>query len=285
MIFKEIFNYGFKIQIASILEMTFEPISKFLLSKFGGLTTLGYYEMATRLLVQLRSLTASAAQVMIPVVAEAKENNPSNITILYTKSFSIVLYLNILLTTFIVVFVPVISLIWIGHYESTFVNIVILGSVSMFINVSTTLAYFNLMGEGKLKWIVLSIFISYLVNIILSYPLGSYFGGMGIILSFNIALVLHGLLLLSTFHKSKEIKILDIISHYDVKFFFSSIMLMIFSNYSFNSILNNSCTPMQIIIYIFSISLFVFYALKNATFTVLRTLIRNSFKAITLKNG
>lgn len=285
MIFKEIFNYGFKIQIASILEMTFEPISKFLLSKFGGLTMLGYYEMASRLLVQLRSLTASATQVMIPVVAEAKENNPSNITILYTKSFSIVLYLNILLTTFIVVFTPVISLIWIGHYESTFVNIVILGSVSMFINVSTTLAYFNLMGEGKLKWIVLSIFISYLVNIILSYPLGSYFGGMGIILSFNIALVLHGLLLLSTFHKSKEIKILDIISHYDVKFFFSSIMLMIFSNYSFNSIINNSCTLMQIIVNIFSISLFVFYALKNATFIVLRTLIRNSFKAITLKNG
>jgi O-antigen/teichoic acid export membrane protein len=155
----------------------------------------------------------------------------------------------------------------------------------MFINVSTTLAYFNLMGEGKLKWIVLSILISYLVNIILSYPLGSYFGGMGIILSFNIALVLHGLLLLSTFHKLKEIKIFDIISRSDLKLFFSSIMLMIFSNYSFNLILNIRCTPMQIIVYIFSISLFVFYALKNPTFTILGTLIRNLFKTVTLKNS
>ena len=274
-IFKEIFNYGIKVQISSILEMTFEPISKFLLSKFGGLTMVGYYEMASRLLVQLRSLITSATQVIIPVVAESKENNPGNISLIYTKLFSIVLYLNILLTTFIVVSAPVISLIWIGHYESIFVNIVIVSSLSMFFNISSTPAYFNFMGEGKLNWIVLSILMSYMVNILLSYLLGPYLGGMGIILSFNISLLLNAILLISAFHKMKGLKVLSLISSFDLKLIFSSLIFIIFSNYMFNSIFFSKITSIQILLYLLCILLFVYYAVKNISFRVIINLIVN----------
>lgn len=271
-LFKEIFNYGIKVQASSILEMTFEPITKFLLSKFGGLTMVGYYEMASRLVVQLRSLIVNAIQVIIPVIAESKENNPSNIKIIYMKLFSIGLYLNILLTTFIIVSAPIISLIWIGHYESIFVNIVILSSISMFFNISSTPAYFNYMGEGKLNWIILSILISFLTNILLGYLLGLKFGGIGVIISFNIALVLHSILLLSTFHKYKEIKILALISQYDLKLICSSIIFMIFSNYMFHSIFNCKTTSTQFLLYILCFLLFIFYIIKNHTFIFLKTL-------------
>lgn len=280
MIFKEIFNYGFKIQIASILEMTLEPISKFLLSKFGGLTMVGYYEMAVRLLVQLRSLITSATQVIIPVVAEAKEINPNNITILYTKVFSIVLYLNILLTTFIVVSAPVISLIWIDHYESIFVNVLILGSLSMFFNISSTPAYFNYMGEGKNNWILIAIFISFSTNIILGYFLGLNFGGIGVVISSSIALVLNAILIISSFHRFKEIKTLHLLSYYDFKLIISSVIFMIFSNYVFHSIFNVEITSAQIILYVVCLFLFVLYFIKNPTFMILRTLILKLVKGL-----
>ena len=283
-IFKEIFNYGIKVQAASILEMTFEPITKFLLSKFGGLTMVGYYEMASRLVVQLRSLIVSANQVMIPVIAESKENNPSNIKLIYKKLFSIVLYLNILLITFIIVLAPIISLIWIGHYESIFVYVVILSSMSMFFNISSTPAYFSYMGEGKLNWIVMSILIGFLINILLGYLLGLNFGGYGVIISFNISLVLQAILLLRAFHKSKKIKILALISHYDLKLIVSSIIFMIFSNYMFHAIFNYKSTSMQILLYILCLSLFVFYVVKNHTFQILRTIILKLISGIRGKN-
>jgi O-antigen/teichoic acid export membrane protein len=273
MIFKEIFNYGFKIQIASILEMTLEPISKFLLSKFGGLIMVGYYEMAARLLVQLRSLITSATQVIIPVVAEAKEINPNYITILYTKSFSIVLYLNILLTTFIVVSAPVISLLWIGHYESIFVNVLILGSLSMFFNISSTPSYFNYMGEGKINWIIISIIISFSTNIIIGYFLGLKFGGFGVVIASSIALILNALLIISSFHKFKEIKIFSLLSYGDLKLIITAIIFMIFSNQVFHSIFNLKITSAQIFLYTLCLFLFVFYVIKNHTFMILRTLI------------
>lgn len=280
MIFKEIFNYGFKIQIASILEMTLEPISKFLLSKFGGLTMVGYYEMAARLLVQLRSLITSATQVIIPVVAEAKENNPNNITILYTKVFSIVLYLNILLTTFIVVSAPVISLIWIDHYESIFVNVLILGSLSMFFNISSTPAYFNYMGEGKINWILIAIFISFSTNIILGYFLGLNFGGIGVVISSSIALVLNAILIISSFQRFKEIKTLNLLSCFDLKLIISAVIFMIFSNYVFHSSFNVKFTSAQIFLYVVCLFLFVFYIIKNHTFMILRTLIMKLIKGL-----
>ena len=270
-LFKEIFNYGTKIQVASILEMTFEPITKFLLSKYGGLNMVGYYEMASRLLVQLRSLIVSANQVIIPIIAESKENNPSYIKTIYKKTFSIVLYLNILLTTSILVLTPIISLLWIGHYESIFVNSLILCSISTFLNISAGPAYFNYMGEGKLNWILISIFISFIINILLGYFLGLKFGGIGVIISFNFALSVHAFLLLTSYHKFKKIQIFPLISFYDLKLIFSAIIFIIFSNYIYHLIFNYEIKSSQIFLYILSIILFVFYVIKNQTFKILKT--------------
>ena len=73
--FKEIINYGLKMQALSFMQMLFEPITKGLLSNFGGLAMVGYYEMGSRLVSQLGSLIVRANQVIVPVVAVAREKN------------------------------------------------------------------------------------------------------------------------------------------------------------------------------------------------------------------
>lgn len=272
-LFKEIFNYGIKVQVSSILEMTTDPIVKFLLSKFGGLTMVGYYEMATRLVLQIRGLIVSANQVIIPVISESKENNPGNIKIVYKKVFSFVLYLNIILTTIILISAPVVSLIWIGHYESIFVNILILSSAAFFFNISSTPAYFNFMGEGKLNDIILYISIGFLINIILGYLLGLYFGGIGVIIAAYIALVLNSTLLLNAYHKFKEMKILDLVSNYDLKLILSSVVFIVASNYLFHSIFNNRSTSTEILLFTLCLFLFIYYIIRNQTFKTLVNLI------------
>jgi O-antigen/teichoic acid export membrane protein len=276
-LFKEIFNYGIKVQVSSILEMTADPIVKFLLSKFGGLTIVGYYEMATRLVLQTRGLIVSANQVIIPVISESKENNPGNINIVYKKVFSFVLYLNIILTTIILISAPVVSLIWIGHYESIFVNILMLSSAAFFFNISSTPAYFNFMGEGKLNDIILSISIGFLINIGLGYLLGLYFGGIGVVLAATIGLVLNSSLLLSAYHKFKEIKILDLVTKYDLKLILSSLAFIASSNYVFHSIFNNRSTYLEILLYTLCLFLFLYYIIKNHTFKILVNLTLNLF--------
>jgi hypothetical protein len=52
--------------------MLIDPVIKALLVKFGGLSPVAYYEMAQRMVMQFRSLLVSAAQVMVPMVANSK---------------------------------------------------------------------------------------------------------------------------------------------------------------------------------------------------------------------
>lgn len=277
-LFKEIFNYGIKVQVSSILEMTADPIIKFLLSKFGGLTIVGYYEMATRLVLQIRGIVVSANQVIIPVISESKENNPGNINVVYKKVFSFVLYLNIILTTIILVSAPVVSLIWIGYYESIFVNILLLSSAAFFFNISSTPAYFNYMGEGRLNNIILSISIGFSTNIVLGYLLGSYIGGIGVVIAANIGLVLNSTLLLNAYHKFKKMKILDLVSKCDLKLILSSVVFIISSNYIFHSINNNRSTYTEIIIYTLCLLIFIYYTIINQTSKTLLNLTLNLFR-------
>jgi O-antigen/teichoic acid export membrane protein len=54
----------------SISQLLYEPTTKILLSKYGGLGILGNYEMASRLVNQVRALIVNANQVVIPIIAE-----------------------------------------------------------------------------------------------------------------------------------------------------------------------------------------------------------------------
>jgi len=78
-IFKEIIGYGMNFQLISVTSILYDPITKALLSKFGGLSMLGYYEMASRLVQQFRALIVSANQVIVPTIADLKEKTPERI--------------------------------------------------------------------------------------------------------------------------------------------------------------------------------------------------------------
>ena len=188
-ILKEILGYGLKIQASSLLQMTFDPLVKFFLSKFGGLASVGYYEMAYRLVIQLRGIIVNANQVIVPVIAENQIKKPQNIILIYKKSFSLILFLNIILITSVIVFVPYISMIWIGHYEKMFVYSVILISIAMFFNISSNPAYFSYLGEGKLNWIVITNAINFIIILLFGYLLGSYLGKYGVIIANSIAII------------------------------------------------------------------------------------------------
>lgn len=215
-LFKEIFSYGVKIQAASVLEMTFEPITKFMLSKYGGLTFVGYYEMAARLIIQLRSLIVSANQVMIPVVAESKEKERDNQQDSYKKHFGLVLFMSILWATAIIVGAPWISLIWVGRYEAVFILVVILSTSGTFLNILSTPAYFNFMGVGNLNWILISIVCGFVLNIPLGYFLGAHFGGPGVVVGFNLSLTAQSLIMIGSFHRFNQIDLRYLVSWSDI---------------------------------------------------------------------
>jgi O-antigen/teichoic acid export membrane protein len=71
-IFRETTAFGLKLQAIGLASMLTEPIAKFALMSAGGLAIVGYYELALRLLTQLRSLMVAAFQPLSPQLAAAR---------------------------------------------------------------------------------------------------------------------------------------------------------------------------------------------------------------------
>ena len=215
-IFKELINFGLKFQIISITQMLYEPITKGLISKFGGLALLGYYEMASRLINQLRALIVNANQVMIPVVTHTSNTNKNQLNELYNKTISLTFFVTVFLIAAILVFTPVISILWIGFIENNFIFSMKLLSISMLINIMIGPAYFSCIGEGKLNIPLISHSIMGLLNFTLGVLLGNLYGGKGVIVAWSISLIIGSLYLIIGYQKTRNIKFNTLFSKYNI---------------------------------------------------------------------
>lgn len=225
--FKELFNYGYKFQIVSICQLLYEPTTKLLLSKYGGLAMLGHYEMATRAVNQFRALLTNANQVVVPVVAEkAKTSEFSHLQDFYKQMNRILLFFNLPLSTTLFVATPFISMIWLGEMNSDFIFSMLVLTFSSFINIMCGPAYFSSMGEGRLNVLVLVHVGMAVINIIFGFVLGLIGGGYGIIIAWAAALSIGSVYLILTYNRTISVSYFGMFRRNDFVLLLTSLIII-----------------------------------------------------------
>jgi len=174
-VLKELIGFGVKLQAVSIVSFLFEPTVKFLMSAFGGLETLGFYEMAQRLVLQVRQLIAMPNQALVPGFAHLKECEPEKIEPLYHKAMALTVATGLPLLAGVAVASPVISAIWIGHVDHLFVLFTLLLAAGWFANLLAAPAYLLGVALGYLRWN----FIGTMVTTVGAALLSCIFGFLG----------------------------------------------------------------------------------------------------------
>jgi len=180
-ILRELLGFGWKLQLTSIAVLLFEPVTKGLLARFGGLTSAGYYEMATRMVQQLRAVLVNANQVLVPAVADARERDRARVSLLYNESYKVVLFLTLPLVGGLIVSLPAISELWIGHYEERFVTFGGMLAAGWFFNALTGPSYFAAIGAGRMRWNLVGHVLIAVLNVPTTYALGTLFDGTGVV--------------------------------------------------------------------------------------------------------
>jgi len=199
-LFREMIRYGASLQLISLSQMAYGPTTKALLASFGGLSMVGYYEIAERLVIQLRSLIVAAHRVLVPIVAELTEVAPKRIQSVYATVTQATFFVSIPFYSAVIIFVPVVSLAWIGKCERYFVWPAMLCTVGWALNTLTVPSYNIYMGTGSLKWNTLSHILTAVLNIGLGWSLGSIWKGWGVIIGWVIALMLGSILVPFAYH-------------------------------------------------------------------------------------
>ncbi len=187
--FKEMFSYSLNFQLAMAAIMLCDPVTKLLMSRFGGLGAAAYYEMATQLVVRARSLLVSANQVLVPVVAELHESAPERLRETYVRAYEAVFFLALPGYAGLLLLLPLVSQVWIGHAEPQFIVFASLLIGSYFLNNLEVPAYFDNLGTGHLGWNTISHVSMAAMNAALCAWWGWHWGANGVASGAAVSLV------------------------------------------------------------------------------------------------
>jgi O-antigen/teichoic acid export membrane protein len=210
-LFKEMVVYGVNFQTISIAAMLYDPTTKALLSKFGNLSMVGYYEMASKMVLQFRSLIVAANQVIVPVIADVKETAPDKIRSFYLISYQLLFSIAVPLYSLIIVFMPVISEVWIGHYEKDFVIFGMLLVAGWFLNTLSAPSYFSNLGIGELRWNVLAHVVIGILNVSVGFVLGGFLGGTGVVIAWTFSFAIGSSIIYVFYHLQHKISLTELL--------------------------------------------------------------------------
>lgn len=211
--FKEMFRFSASLQAMSVCEMIVDPITKVLITKFGGLAMTGYYDLASRMGYQIRALVVIANEVLVPVVATLAETNKKEIRKVYSDAYSLNLFISIPLFTLTVVAMPLISRIWLGSYQVTFVEFSSIIAFGWFFNAVSTPAIVVQIGTARLFWVVLASVSLCVLNMVLGAYLGFFYGGLYVIGAWGISRLIGAFMVIIPYHLENKIPLRSLIAN------------------------------------------------------------------------
>ncbi len=179
-LFSEMASYGLHFQFITLSQSLREPVTKLMIAKFGGLGLTGLYEMAARAVITVREVIVQANQVLVPTISRLQQRDPASIPAVYRESYRLVFFLAFPAFALLTALSPLISHVWIGRYESAFVEFVAILSAGWLINVLSNPAYVVDLGTGALRWVSVGCVITAMLNAILGLSAGHFSGGIAV---------------------------------------------------------------------------------------------------------
>ena len=271
--FSEIFNYGYKFQIISIFQMLVDPLTKFLLKSYGGLTSVGYFELIYKFLYHTRQLIVVAINTIIPTVASLKEQNTNNLREKFYQTYSFTFIFSIIILTFVFSLFPLLM---------TFVDLKMNSEVSIYssfiflgllFNLFSVTPYVFNLGTGRLKMNLISMGLMAILNLILSSIFGYFYLGKGVIFGWMLAQITSSLVLLFLFIRSEKILLKVLVSRLDITLI-ASIILSLITLYIVNKNNNYRLVTLSLVNFIIPFVLMVAPIFMNKKFKFIKKYIK-----------
>lgn len=205
-IFKEIVGYGAKVQAGTLAMMFFDPVTKILIVRFGGLENAGYFELANQIVTKVRLVIISANQAIIPAVVGLHEKLGDEVSNFYIKNMKILTLFSFPIFSLLLLLSPLISDFLLGKINQDFLSILQIITFAWFINIFSGPAYFINMAIGSVGINAVAHILIGFLNLILGIILGLFFEGGGVIFAYAISLAVGSLILILNYHRESKLK-------------------------------------------------------------------------------
>lgn len=211
---REMLGYGANVQIMAVVMLLFEPTTKLLFARYGGLTAVGHFELAQQLVTRMRALVVEGNRVVVPFMAATGEGS-HEAREMYARNVKYLLFLLTPMFAGLASLVPLTSVLWLGIYRSEFVVMAVCLTAAWYVNSTTAPAYFAYLGHGDLRALTVSHLALGIGNGAIGAVLGPLFGWQGIIAAFVASLTIGSLIPVFTYHRRYRLRLRDLLSRAD----------------------------------------------------------------------
>lgn len=178
-IFRRTSGYAVKLNAIGALALLFEPLTKYCVNLSGGTAAVGVYELAARLVTQIRNLIVSSATPLIPAFALAKGGSePYFATLLHrTQRYASIAALCVAMASLAAA--PIMCLFILKHVSVEVLRLNALLTLGWSINLLSLPLYLAAQGQGLLRWNMVShatIGITVILFSVVLIPLVGYVG-------------------------------------------------------------------------------------------------------------
>lgn len=150
--FVETTGYAVKLNAIGIMGLMFEPLAKFTFNHAGGPGLVALYELASRLVIQIRSLVIAAATPLVPAFAAHSGTDDLGFQSLLRKTTRMTALAAIGATLTTLTGIPVISLIVLGKFSSELVFLTAALTAGWSLNILVVPIYFAAQAVDVLRW-------------------------------------------------------------------------------------------------------------------------------------
>jgi O-antigen/teichoic acid export membrane protein len=208
LILKEIFVYSTHSQALGIASLIFDPLTRSLLGHYSGLAEIGLFDMASRMVIQLRTVLVGACSILVPVFSVPREIAASDaMRRRYVEVLAIITSATLTVILGLEGTSLGLSAVWLGSSSRFFVLAVTLLSVGWGLNSLAAPAYMTLMGWARLRWNVIGQYATLAVLAGVGAALAPPLKGPGVLIAYVLALVVGGLVPLWYVHRALSVTI------------------------------------------------------------------------------
>lgn len=149
--FREMLGFSVTSQLANVSNGLFEPVSKILVSQFGGMHVQGLYELAYKTVWLSRNAVVAGVTATMPAMTALFQQDPAKVVSVYRRSLKLTLIAVGSLMVLVTLASPVISIIWTGALVWDYSVIVAIMAIGVFFNAAGAPAYNLATVTGKMR--------------------------------------------------------------------------------------------------------------------------------------
>jgi O-antigen/teichoic acid export membrane protein len=180
---------GIPIRLGGLVNLTYEPVTRLLIVKFGGIGSAGTYEAAVRCGIQAKALIAGCIQVVLPRFSALAASNVDAFRGLLQFAYKITGLLVAGALPLILLSTPLISFALLGRLDGKFQLFAEILSVGWLINVLAVPTSFANLADGRLFWTWFANVCAAVINPAMGLILGRALGAKGVVIATGCALV------------------------------------------------------------------------------------------------